>query len=142
MRYVVVDEDHGHMRTAKVIAQASRCIKQRVGCVLVSEGNIVGVGNNDVRYPPDQCPRIGTPTGEGYGICRALCHQRSHAERDAVADFQANGYQSCHPMDAYLWGHYYACQECLMALQQIGVERLFILDPDRWIDDLPTGADE
>lgn len=130
------------MRSAKQIASFSRCRKQQVGCVLVAAGGaIVGVGSNDVRYPLDECPRKSSPTGQGYEMCVNACHQYGHAEVEAVRDYMAAG-QPERPISAYLWGHYYACQDCMNKLQYVGVETVFILDPDRWVDDLPVGADE
>ena len=95
------------------------CAKQTTIAVIVKENRFY-VGTNWCETPQKECPRKDLPSGEGYEMCRDICHQNAHAEVDALlkAGTDARG------GTLYLIGHTYCCDNCLKAMQEYGIEKV------------------
>ena len=104
-----------------------------VGCVVVAERlgapRIVGRGaNGSAVHAASGCERVrlGCKSGESYELC-AGCAPSNHAEAAAIRDARARG-ESTWGAVAYLWGHYWVCDDCRAALLQAGIGRVVLLD--------------
>jgi len=102
-----------------------------VGIVLVKEGKVIARAGNGFNKGPGQvhvCPRIvlDVPSGTGYDLC-TLHDSPGHAERMVLSEAQRLGVD---PMgsDAYLYGHWWACEPCWTALLEAGVRDLYVTD--------------
>lgn len=106
------------------------CAKQETIAIIIKNGEFI-VGSNWCENPQSVCPRIGLPTGVGYGMCRDICGQKNHAEVDAclkAGDF-ANG------ADLYLIGNYYCCDNCKKVMKEYGIKNIHILKPHAVVGD-------
>lgn len=94
------------------------CKKHQV-LALAKIGDKTYIGENWVRNPQDVCPRANIKTGEGYELCKSVCDQTNHAEVDLVEiapDLKGS--------DVYIFGHYYACDNCLKILKKANVGKV------------------
>jgi deoxycytidylate deaminase len=60
-------------------------------------------------------------TGEGYDLCKTVCHQTAHAEINALA--AAVGHTQGATL--YLEGHTYLCADCLGAVMAAGISEIY-----------------
>lgn len=104
------------------------CHKQHVVAVIQTPKGELFVGTNGVDNPQKTCPRelIESKTGENYHLCRDVCGQVGHAEAVActLAGEKARG------GTLYLFGHTYACKECLELMYSVGIRELCILSTE------------
>ncbi len=98
------------------------CAKQVVRAVLVTRKGNVYEGTNWCKMPQKACPRKDLPTGEGYERCVEVCHQRAHAETNAIHSAEAIEGQDLAGSVMVLFGHYYACEECQREAEAHGVQ--------------------
>lgn len=109
-------------------------LKQKVGCIIVSESIVVGRGANGSSFHLEhgcERKRLGCKSGEGYELCEG-CHPRNHAEPTAIADAISSGLG--HRLEGsavYMWGHWYCCSECIKAMRSAGITHVY----------LPNGAE-
>lgn len=105
------------------------CRRRDVVAVLVAADGRVFVGSNGVAVQHPQCPRIhaGMRGGEGWEICRTVCLQRNHAERDVLARAGTAAMGGT----LYLVGHERVCPDCLDAMVRAGVRELVIASGTR-----------
>lgn len=89
-----------------------------VVAIVVRDDEIISVGTNEHKGP---CGREGYPTGEGYELCE-WCQYDNHAEANAVRDKDVKG------ATVYLFGHYYACEECKKACKEAGAAKITICE--------------
>lgn len=101
------------------------CAKQRVVATLIARDGLRFVGENDCENPQTECPRAGLATGEGYHLCRSICHQTAHAEINAIA--AATGHTDGATL--YIEGHYYACDACRLACDAAGIAEIVFAPP-------------
>lgn len=110
------------------------CAKQTVRCTLVYKDGFRIVGENVCLTRLAACPR---EKGEGYEKCVSVCHQLGHAETVA-AGLATNMRGNAEGAIAYVEGHTYACDPCLMQLTAAGVDAVFVgVEPPE-----PVSADE
>lgn len=83
---------------------------RKVIAVIVKNGEVLSWATND----HDNCKREGYPTGEGYELCEG-CDYPNHAEVKALRGIDAKG------ATMYLFGHYYACDNCDEVIKNAGV---------------------
>jgi hypothetical protein len=98
------------------------CVKQRVVATIVTKDGKLFVGENHCLTPQTVCPRAGMPTGVGYELCKSVCNQVGHAE---VVALEAAG-ENARGATLILEGHTYACQSCLNAATEAGIERVVV----------------
>ena len=94
------------------------------GEVLVSAGNGYNKGAGSVHV----CPRIvlDIPSGKGYGLCK-FHDSPGHAERMLIEECKRLGVD-VNGGDAYMYGHWWACEPCWDALIEAGVRDLYVTD--------------
>ncbi len=102
-----------------------------VGIVLVKDGQVVARAGNGFNRGPGQvhvCPRVvlECPSGTGYDLC-SLHDAPGHSER-MVLEEAANAGIDVVGADAYMYGHWWACEPCWTALIQAGVRDLYVTD--------------
>ena len=90
------------------------CAKQVVACKIIAPNGETYIGTNECETPMFDCPR---EAGEDYTKCKTVCHQKGHAEIQALAAAGDNARQSI----ALLYGHTYFCAHCQEALFEAGV---------------------
>lgn len=102
-----------------------------VGIALVKDGKVLAKGGNGFSKGSSEvhvCPRVvlECPSGTGYELC-TLHDAPGHAEVMAVASAKEQGIDLT-GADAYMYGHWWACEPCWKVLIDAGVDRLFVLD--------------
>ena len=97
----------------------SGCAKQTTIAIAEVNGQILH-GTNHCKIPQAECPRKDMLTGQGYAMCKKICQQEHHAE---VGLIKAVGGDLC-GADIYILGHYYACDDCLVALTKANCGRI------------------
>ncbi len=102
-----------------------------VGVALVKDGKILvtsGNGHDLGRGHVHICPRVvlECKTGEGYDLCHF--HQpEGHAEPSAVKAAREQGID-IDGADAYMYGHWWACEPCWKVLLDAGLNHFYILE--------------
>ncbi|KKR04541.1 MAG: hypothetical protein UT30_C0006G0035 [Candidatus Uhrbacteria bacterium GW2011_GWF2_39_13] len=102
-----------------------------VGSVLVKEGKVIARAGNGFNKGPGQihvCPRVvlDVPSGTGYDLCH-LHDAPGHAERMVLSEASRLGLDPT-GSDAYLYGHWWACEPCWTALLEAGIRDLYVTD--------------
>jgi len=95
------------------------CAKQVVTATVVAKNGTHYVATNHCDTPQAECPR--SPS-DGYELCSSVCNQKAHAEVNAVR--LAGKYADGAVM--YLNGHYHACEPCIEAARDAGVNEIVI----------------
>ncbi len=110
---------------------ATLCLKRPLYVLIITAKNEYFYGMNCINNSDlKECPRQNSPTGEGYELCRNVCRQGAHAELHAITaclDAQAN----LHGAKAYLTGHDYCCESCLLHMKQYGITSAYCLDSNK-----------
>lgn len=127
-----VPHDHEHMNAASgAREQKSGDPLYPVGIAIVRDGEVLvtaGNGFNRGSGVVHVCPRVvlECPSGTGYELC-ALHDAPGHAEQMAV---KAAGEQGINirGADAYMYGHWWACEPCWNALIAAGIKDLYVTD--------------
>lgn len=101
------------------------CAKQTVRATIVAINGESFTATNHCDTPQATCPRAGMKTGEGYELCRSICHQPAHAEVNAVA----MAGDRCQGATLYLEGHTYACDACRSSCDAAGIAAIVIGSP-------------
>jgi len=104
-----------------MITDPRKCAKQETVAIIVNEDKIF-IGSNWCESPQDSCPRKELPTGIGYELCKSVCHQKAHAEIDAIA--KAGEYAKGGTL--FLLGHYYCCENCKAAMDKAGIKNVVL----------------
>lgn len=102
-----------------------------VGIVIVRDGEVLVRAGNGFNKGPNEvhvCPRIveECPSGTGYDLC-SLHDAPGHAEQMAVKMAKEQGID-LEGADAYMYGHWWACEPCWTALIDAGVRDLYVTD--------------
>jgi len=105
------------------------CQKQTVLAFLVTQdGKRAYVGSNWCKTPvePEQCPRVlqNYKSGEGYHLCRDICHQPYHAETDVLTKA---GSAEAMGSKISIIGHNRVCEQCKTAMRRAGVKEWEII---------------
>lgn len=103
---------YAHMKVAEIYGDLSSCNRLRVGCVIVKDDTVIGIGYN------------GTPTGddnaceyEGVTIPEVI-----HAEINALAKVAKSTNSS---FDADLFVTVSPCIECAKLIKQSGIKTVY-----------------
>jgi deoxycytidylate deaminase len=102
------------------------CAKKHVVCFIKPRewhGPLVQ-GSNACLNPQPVCPR---EDHEDYSKCKTVCQQQGHAEEQAIAEARRLG-ANLDGATAYLYGHYWMCQNCGNALREAGVTHIEIFN--------------
>jgi deoxycytidylate deaminase len=127
-----VPADHPFMReAAKAREELAGDPLWPVGIVAVRDGKVVaraGNGFNQGHQGEHICPRImkGCKTGEGYELC-ALHDPPGHSEPQLVKACREAGIET-QGLDAYMYGHWWACEPCWKSLIDAGFRDLYVTD--------------
>lgn len=108
-------EHRTYMRAAKAIASASYCKRQKVGCVIVKNGNIISFGYNGA---PSGFPNICERDGE-------TMRTTLHAESNAITKCAKIGV-SC--QGATMYCTLAPCFECAKLIIQTGIVKVYYAD--------------
>ncbi|MFA6518362.1 MAG: deaminase [Candidatus Shapirobacteria bacterium] len=121
-----VPANNQFMFTASEGLQHSGCCKQATSAVIVKDGQVIGRGTN-AGIKVKVCPRDqqGFKTGEGYHLCREICHQIGHAEVTAIADAKQNGFDTTNA-DLYLDGHWWCCEDCWNKMIEARIANVYL----------------
>ena len=101
------------------------CAKQMVTATLVDASGGHHVSTNFCNAPKPTCARAGMASGEGYDLCKSVCHQSAHAEVNAI---RLAGRKAAGGV-LYVEGHVYVCDSCTMAAAGAGVARIVLGKP-------------
>lgn len=122
-----VPANNKYMQAAKEFAREHSLDKvMPTGTVLVKDGQIIGRGSNGSDYHEKfgcERVRLGIPTGQGYELCEG-CSPKNHSEPRAIASAKTDTKGA----EAYLWGHWWACESCWNALLAAGINHLYLLE--------------
>lgn len=102
-----------------------------VGIVAVRDGKVVARAGNGFNRGSQQkhvCPRIvrESKSGEDYELCD-VHDPPGHSEPQLVKAMQAAGVET-EGADAYMYGHWWACEPCWKALIDAGFRDLYVTE--------------
>ncbi|MFA5828628.1 MAG: deaminase [Candidatus Shapirobacteria bacterium] len=123
-----VPANHPFMLAATAQKNSKSCVKQPTGAIVVKDEQIIGRGSN-AGISVKVCPRVQQhyPTGQGYHLCREICHQEGHAEVMAIQ----NALKTHHDptgSDLYLDGHWWCCQNCWAHIIKHNILHVYLRD--------------
>lgn len=127
-----VPHDHAHMLPAMSARERqSGDPLYPVGIAIVRDGKVLvtaGNGFNRGSGVVHVCPRVvlECPSGTGYDLC-TLHDAPGHAEQMAVKTAAEQGIDIV-GADAYMYGHWWACEPCWNALIGAGIRDLYVAD--------------
>jgi len=114
-------KDEVFMNVAREYASLTKCLRRKVGAVIVKDGHQITSGYNGPPRNVQHCEDIGGcqrqikgyKTGEGLWICRAL-----HAEANAILQAARFG----PPIEgATLYCTSFPCNKCAEMIIQVGI---------------------
>lgn len=116
---------------AKARAEQSGDPLYPVGIAIVRDGQVLVIAGNGFSRGAGTvhiCPRIvlECPSGTGYDLC-TLHDAPGHAEQMAVKTATEQGIDLT-GADAYMYGHWWACEPCWTALINAGIRDLYVTD--------------
>ena len=97
---------------------SSGCDKKKIAAGTYSLSQFIWA-TNYCDYDGPACPRLSLPTGVGYDLCKSHHAEANLADKLLSAALRSEGV-------AWVFGHYYACEPCASALQNIGVREIRI----------------
>lgn len=127
-----VPADHPYMvEAARAREECAGDPLYPVGIVLVKDGEVVARAGNGFNRGPGQvhvCPRIvlECASGAGYDLC-SLHDAPGHSEQMVLAEAARLGIDVI-GADAYMYGHWWACEPCWTALIQAGIRDLYVTE--------------
>lgn len=94
------------------------------GAVIAKASNYAGLGRGYLsRTHPKWCIRRRlVRSGKAYWLCPGCAAPSNHAEARAAGLVKG----SLTDAVCYLWGHTYACNSCIKALTDVGVNRIVL----------------
>jgi hypothetical protein len=104
-----------------------RCAKQEVLAMVITPTGEVFIGANYCKTPQEKCPRGTMPSGEGYEMCRDICHQVGHAEQVALHTAGPSAAGSI----LYVMGHTYVCAVCRTMAEAFGVREIILASEEK-----------
>lgn len=139
--------DEYWMRIAEQVAEASTC-RKKVGCVLIQNNFIVGMGYVGSVHGGVHCNDVGclfveSPT-QGSENTGLRCVRTIHAEINAILKCNVRGDDNSGYISAY--STYAPCMDCTKALIQIGVRVIVFrnaykdVNRDKYLDALNKEA--
>lgn len=127
------DWDAYFLDIAKVIAERSSCLRNKVGSVIARDKDIISTGYNGAPQYQKNCIEIGfcyrnnnnIPSGAQLERCRAV---GSHAESNAINLAARNGH-STNNATIYIVGHNFVCNQCKAQIANANIKRVVLLTP-------------
>ena len=106
------------------------------GMVIVKDKTIVAYGANQAKLRKKILQRLHrrycirkllhVPTGRSYWLCPGCADYSFHAEVQAV-EYARKRQINLLDSDAYLWGHWWCCQNCSNVLEKAGIRQIYLL---------------
>lgn len=116
--------DKVYMNIAKEIASLSKCVRSKVGSIIVKDGNIISYGYNGTPKGFDNCCEY-TDQDSGKLVTRS---EVLHAEMNAILKAAKTG----HAVEgSTLYITLMPCIDCAKYLLQSGIKRLVYLEEYR-----------
>jgi dCMP deaminase len=110
-----------HMKAAEVYAQLSSAKRLQVGCVVVKDNTIIGIGYNGMPSGWDNTCEWTVDDAKGYDTGKSK-PEVLHAETNAIAKIA----RSTNSSDgAALFVTHAPCLECAKIIHQAGIEEVF-----------------
>lgn len=119
------------MKTAEVYAQLSSAVKLKVGCVIVKNDTIIGIGYNGTPSGYDNVCEFETPQEDPNSIHKVNLVTKPeviHAEINAISKVARSTNSS---EDATMFITHAPCIECAKALFQSGIRNVYYRDAYR-----------
>ena len=124
--------DEYFLDIAKVVAERSSCLRNKVGAVIVIDKDIISTGYNGSPQYQKNCLEIGfcyrnknsILSGTQLERCRAV---GSHAESNAISLAARNGH-STNKATIYIIGHNIVCNQCKALISNANITRVVLLN--------------
>ena len=137
--------DQYFLNIAKVVAERSSCIRNKVGAVIVNDKDIISTGYNGSPQYQKNCLEIGycyrnkndIKSGTQLERCRAV---GSHAESNAISLAARNGH-STNRATIYIVGHNVVCNQCKAQIANANILRVVLLDTNGEIHEYKPETD-
>lgn len=129
--------DQYFINIAKVVAERSSCLRNKVGAVIARNRDIISTGYNGAPQYQKNCIEIGFCYRDKNGIksgtqlerCRAV---GSHAESNAISLAARNGHSTDNAA-IYIVGHNIVCNQCKAQIANANIVRVVQLKTDNTI---------
>jgi dCMP deaminase len=129
--------DEYFLNIARVVAQRSSCLRNKVGAVIVRNKDIISTGYNGSPQYQKNCLEIGFCYRDKHNIksgtqlerCRAV---GSHAESNAISLAARNGH-STDDSTIYIVGHNFVCNQCKALIANANITKVVQLKTDNTI---------
>jgi dCMP deaminase len=121
-----------HMKAAEVYSQLSYARRLQVGCVIVKNNTIIGIGYNGMPSGWDNDCEYADYFDDGDSIIRSK-PEVLHAETNAIAKVAKSTNST---EDADLFVTHAPCLDCAKLIHQSGIKRVFYRDTYRSEDGL------
>jgi 2'-deoxynucleoside 5'-phosphate N-hydrolase len=130
LKYAAVDNPF-MIEAAKAREECAGDPLYPVGIVLVKDGRVVARAGNGFNRGPGKvhvCPRVvlECPSGTGYDLC-SLHDAAGHSEPMLIEEARRLEIDTV-GADAYMFGHWWACEPCWKVLIDAGVRDLYVTD--------------
>ena len=121
-----------HIKAAEVYSQLSSAKRLQVGCVIVKNNTIIGIGYNGMPSGWDNDCEYADYFDDGDSIIRSK-PEVLHAETNAIAKVAKSTNST---EDADLFVTHAPCLDCAKLIHQSGIKRVFYRDTYRSEDGL------
>lgn len=121
-----------HMEAANVYSQLSSAVRLKVGCVIVKNNTIIGIGYNGMPSGWDNDCEFADYYDDGDFVIRSK-PEVLHAETNAIAKVAKSTNST---EDADLFVTHAPCLDCAKLIHQSGIKRVFYRDTYRSEDGL------
>jgi dCMP deaminase len=111
-----------HMNVAEVYASLSSATRLKVGCVIVKNDTIIGIGYNGMPSGWDNVCEDEEYDEDGFHITSKTKKEVIHAEINAISKVARSTNSS---EGAYMFITHAPCMECSKALFQSGIQKVF-----------------
>jgi dCMP deaminase len=113
---------NAHMEVAEVYAKLSSATRLKVGCVIVKNDTIIGIGYNGMPSGWDNVCEDEEYEEDGFHITSKTKKEVIHAEINAISKVARSTNSS---NGAYMFITHAPCMECSKALYQSGIKKIF-----------------
>jgi dCMP deaminase len=119
---------NAHMKAAQVYAELSTAVRLQVGCVIVKDNTIIGIGYNGMPSGWDNvCETVGHKDFTGTVLMKSK-PEVLHAETNAIAKVSRSSNSTD---NADLFVTHAPCLECAKLIYQSGIKSVFYRDTYR-----------
>jgi dCMP deaminase len=137
--------DQYFINIAKVVAERSSCLRNKVGAVIVKDKDIISTGYNGAPQYQKNCLEIGfcyrnknnIESGTQLERCRAV---GSHAESNAISLAARNGHSTKYST-IYIIGHNYVCNQCKAQISNANITRIILMNSNNEIKEFIPDKD-